>query len=107
MKLITERQQIRDVAKEWEAIYKYYPETSEFTETTEKLKKLNVETATAMDVEAIIGNNSWCCPSTCDECGLDYDVVVKVGENPDYEGTTINLCEGCIKKALALISKGD
>jgi hypothetical protein len=40
----------------------------------------------------------------CDECGEDSDTLVQVGEEPDIESSTAELCLGCVKKAYDLIS---
>lgn len=103
MKLITIRSQILDVVKAWEA--QYLGKDSWWVregphETLEELKKLDLQTATAADIEAIIGNNSWACPQQCDECGNYFDVVVQIGKELDYENTTTNLCKDCVKDAL-------
>ena len=52
-------------------------------------------TATASDVEQIIGNNSWCAQHKCSECGTESDVAFEVGEEPDYESATAVLCREC------------
>lgn len=106
MKLITERTQVREVAKRWA---NSYPENGPYGRDPQKqaitkaLAALDVETATAADVAAIIGNDSWCCPQKCHECGAVVDVAVQVGEEPDYESNTATLCFACVENALALM----
>lgn len=98
MELITERTQVRNVAKLWR---RQYPNSKQ--DIAEKLDALDVETATAEDVAAIIGNDSWCKPSKCNECGETVPVAVMVGEEPDYESATATLCFSCVEKALSLM----
>ena len=106
MKLITERTQIREVASRWRL---QYPESGKYGKDPTKqaiansLSALNVETATADDVFAIIGNTSWCEPQKCNECGDVFDVVIQVGEEPDYESRTATLCIDCLRKAIDTI----
>jgi len=102
VKLITERTQVRDVAARWRA---QYPgsRTDDKDAIAEKLDALDVDTATAEDVAAIIGNDSWCGPSTCNECGAVVTVAVMVGEEPYYESATATLCFACVEKALSLM----
>ena len=54
-------------------------------------------------VDAIIGNDSWTRVPECNECKKNVAAVVQVGDEPDYESSTAWICEGCLKKALALI----
>lgn len=98
MKIITERTQVRDVAKRWRQQY-----TNSKQDIAKKLDALDVETATSADVAAIIGDNSWCGLLKCDECEEKVAVAVMVGEEPDYESATATLCVACVKKALQLM----
>jgi hypothetical protein len=38
----------------------------------------------------------------CNGCGERVRAVVTVGEEPDYESSTTNLCKACLLTALAL-----
>lgn len=51
------------------------------------------------DVDRIIGNKSWT-DNRCDECQTQADTV-QVGQRPDYESRTADLCESCVRRALA------
>jgi len=42
----------------------------------------------------------------CEECGKLVDVVVEIGEPPEYDSITPYVCESCLRKALALIEHG-
>ena len=70
-----------------------------------RLAALDVETATAADVEEIIGNDSWTVID-CDECGERVPAVVRVGYDPDYESSmnsTALVCADCLRRALSMI----
>lgn len=99
MKLLSEREQVRSVVKRWR---ERYPDP-EFR--LRDLDALDPETATAEDVAAAMGNRSWVCQRTCDECGEDSWSCVELGEEPDDESCTATICEGCLRKALALIER--
>lgn len=106
MKVITIRSQIREVAERWNETHKDNRPTMDrahnarMLEIPKKLAGLDPETATAADVEAIIGNDSWACPQHCDECCKEEcDVVVSFEREGRYEGWY--LCRGCIEKAYA------
>ena len=98
MKLLSEREQVRSVVKRWR---ERYPDP-EFR--LRDLDALDPETATAEDVAAAMGNRSWVCQRTCDECGEDSWSCVELGEEPDDESCTATICEGCLRKALARLS---
>jgi len=50
-----------------------------------------------------ITNSSWT-NLDCHECGQNVDKVVVLGEKPDYESNTAQVCFNCLKKALDLIN---
>jgi hypothetical protein len=50
-------------------------------------------------VDQIIGNGSWT-RVKCDNCGKVASVVT-VGQEPDYESSTANVCQDCLRNALA------
>ena len=103
MKLITERSQIKEIANRWHSQYEHNVQTNEIVNIEIKLALLDKETATTKDVTEIIGNDTWCQPSKCDECGAIVDVAVQVGKDTDYKSATAVLCISCIEKALSLI----
>jgi predicted Fe-S protein YdhL (DUF1289 family) len=72
-------------------------------EIADRLDALDPETATVEDVALVMGNRSWACQQPCDECGEYSWSCVELGEEPDYESCTATICEGCLRKALALI----
>lgn len=104
MKLITIRTQIRDVAERWRERYssRAYQNHESFQEIQRALDAVDKESAAASDIEAIIGNDTWVGPITCNECGNKFDAVVEVGEAPDYESNTACLCLDCARKALSI-----
>lgn len=50
---------------------------------------------TPEDVDRVIGNSSWT-SIKCDECGKYVEEVIQVGEEPDYESCTANICKPCL-----------
>lgn len=59
----------------------------------------------ADDVDNAIGNGSWTWLQ-CNECGSAVEECVQVGQEPDYDSATAQICIKCMKKALKLI-RGD
>jgi hypothetical protein len=105
MKLITERSEIRTVAKRWRAQYiAAFDRSPDKKQIAIKLDELDPETATAADVARIIGNKSWV-ETVCDECGARGVDVVEMGQEPDYESCTAHVCGDCLAKALRLLGR--
>lgn len=55
-------------------------------------------------VDEVIGNTSWTA-CRCDECEGQFDAVIEVGQEPDYESSTAKLCEGCVQYALGVFDE--
>ena len=72
----------------------------------ERLKALDVETATPAEVAAIIGNRGWI-EESCDLCDTYDAPIMRVGEAPDYEARWLWLCETCAKKIVAAFNSPD
>lgn len=106
MRLTTEREQVRTVAKRWRSAYAYgyWKKDKEKQDILARLEALNVEVATAGDVAAIIGNGSWVEPFTCDECEARSWDVVLLGDEPDHDARYVHACKKCLRKALRLAS---
>jgi hypothetical protein len=108
MKLITERSLIRTVVIRWEKVYgkhSVHMHSKKFQEIGKKLSTLDLETATVDDVAAIIGNNTWCENTKCNDCGEEVSTAIEVGEEPDYESATAYLCFSCLEKAYNLMKQ--
>jgi len=101
MLVITERDLIRTVPQRWDEQYKGPNRTPDKVAISKRIRALDLESATAKDVEAAIGNDSWT-ELKCDECGKYVTWVVQVGEKPDYESNTANLCRECLAQVWAL-----
>lgn len=109
MRLINERENVRGVAERWKAQYFRSGtwarlDIGRAEKIYHDLAALDPETATARDVAAIIGNSSWAGPGDCNECGQSRNVLVELGQEPDYESATDRICEDCLRKALALVT---
>lgn len=102
MKSWTTRDQIREIAQRWA---RQYPPGHKFGAdkdgVAQRLAALDGESATAADVEAIVGNASWV-GLKCDDCGAKVEAIIQLGEEPDCESATANVCDDCIRKACEL-----
>lgn len=50
-------------------------------------------------IDVAIGNSSWT-RLKCDECDNDVQELVQIGQEPDYESATANVCFDCLHRAL-------
>lgn len=111
MKVITTRSKILIVAERWKAQYftRHGEEWGRMAaghpeEIYNKLIKLDLEKCSSEEVEAIIGNFSWT-RIFCDDCKEYVHKVVQLGEEPDYDSSTVNACVDCLKKALKAVAE--
>lgn len=99
MRIIRKSDLILKVSEEWD--YQYKNTTQE--DKIEKGNRLRTEKPqTEEAIEKIIGTKSWT-RNECDECGNDCDITIQLGEEPDFESNTANICPECLKKALSLL----
>lgn len=36
----------------------------------------------------------------CDECGQECDMLILLGQEPDYESSTAGICKNCLDRAV-------
>lgn len=108
--LASEREEVAGVASRWKAQYCdgrglwHNHGGSNRLSTYEQLRHLSPE-ATAAEVAAIIGNDTWV-GETCTECH-SRKAIALVGEEPDYESATVYLCAECICKLYTMATARD
>ena len=61
-------------------------------------------TPTREQVDAAIGNASWT-STKCDHCGARDVPVVELGQEPDYESATADVCAECLREALGALGE--
>lgn len=100
MKTMTVEDRIANVADRWKAQYFGSQWMSvRMMDVWSKLKALP-ENATAAQVAAIVGNDTWT-SIRCYECGQHVEVVIVLNETEDYN--TFAICEGCLNAAQILL----
>lgn len=97
MKQITKRERILEVLTRWQ---RQYPTGKELI--TERLKELDLSTASEQEVKEIIGNGTWT-ELNCYECEKN----VEVGAMFEYGEDSFMLCRKCLKTAIAVIDVKD
>lgn len=104
MKVITERTLIQGVAARWRESYGYRDKTygADKQVIAQQLEALDKDKATAAEVKAIIGNDSWTEVGRCHECDSVALTLVQLGQDPDYESRTAEICIPCLKKSIKL-----
>ncbi len=108
MKIIRKRDVIRGVLQRWDDAYGNMPngwrlhDGATVNEKRARIAALDLDTCASTDVDAAIGNTSWTC-NCCDVCGEDVAVLVRIGEEHDYEARRQDVCMRCLKNARMLI----
>lgn len=109
MKLITRQMKADTAARDWFHTYAHtsYWKEGRFSvtgltkeETHTKLVALGAH-PNPDDVDSVIGNKSWTA-CICNDCGKYVEAVVQLGQEPDYDSATANICFPCLKKAVKL-----
>lgn len=106
MKFITRQIRANDAARAWNAQH-WGSKDPHKIDIGENLSSLG-KTPSPDDVDETIGNGAWTTVPFCDECEKDSDLVVQLGEDPDYESNTAFICLECLRSALngATVSGG-
>ena len=104
MEVITRRDLARTAAARWDRQYANYPCTPEQTAIGKALHALGPDPDPDA-VDKTVGNGSWT-ELCCDECGTyPLPAVARVGEPPNYESSTADLCLRCAAKATHLLAE--
>lgn len=107
MLIITKRELINTVAEKWKYQYfssgKWGKYNGDPEDVYKQLCALGND-ATEEDVSRIIGNDSWT-RNKCNECNLDCEIIVRLGELPDYDSATACVCRDCLLKANKAINE--
>ena len=84
------------VAARWREQYGDEPKNPKFGEILRALDALGVG-ATAEEVEQIVGNESWT-REWCAVCCRMVTTWARIGDEPDYESSTVYVCDECAPK---------
>ncbi len=113
MNLITKKEKIAKVASRWYKAYfcslrhgEWYMNSplNRKGKTKEEIYNTLIEKKpeTEQEVIDIVGNRSWT-SNCCDECGKESDILVVIGQEPNYESDTASICKNCLEKALEMV----
>jgi hypothetical protein len=107
MRKITRQTQANNVADRW---HKQYPDGNGYREKHIGMWKKLCDLGgrpNPDDVDSLTENSSWTDVGSCNECNLESDTLIELGEEPDYESSTAYICPACLKKALQLVRTRD
>lgn len=113
--LIHRRDVIRAVRDRWLKQYEHYSDDhkvgwdkSDPSKMAGQIRKglaaLDLETCQRADIDAVLGVSRWAV-NECDECQGDFPVVLRLGQEPDYETRWWDLCIGCLDKARETLAR--
>lgn len=97
---ITERSLILGAVHQWQG-NSYYTTKKKHKDILNKLKALDLNTATANEINEIVGSLLVFC--SCDHCDSEEYPFVEIGERIPYECTSQTLCLKCMKDAVAVM----
>jgi hypothetical protein len=102
MVLLTKKDILSNLPERWKSQYRTNYQLSNGKMTFDIINELEAETnLTEERAKEILGNDSWT-RNKCDECNADVYATVQLGQEPDYESATANICLDCLNKAVAL-----
>lgn len=67
-----------------------------------RMLTLDPETCTVAQFEEALGVTHWTA-NCCDECKEDFDTLLHVGQEVDYDARWLLLCKGCLLKAADML----
>lgn len=111
--IITSSELIRKVAERWKEQYFIYGQWETIRDLQEggkisskvvydRLSQLNLDTASISEVDAAIGADGWA-TTTCNQCSRKCENVIRLGDEPDYDSSTVVICEDCLSKAVKVM----
>lgn len=108
MERVTLRAKCAGVAQKWREQYfvnKCWGTTQRGSsrDVYEKLIELG-PSPTSVQIADVIGNDSWT-HVRCDECEQPQERVIRLGQRPDYDVSTIYICDECLNRAIELLHK--
>lgn len=108
---IQQRDIIRGMRARWLDQYKTDHDSKEtgwrggtFGEVRARLAALDLETCSAEDTAKALGGPNWA-ENTCDNCGKSWPVIIRIGQEPDYDARWQDLCGECLGQAVDILSK--
>ncbi len=101
MEIISKKDKIANICQRWKNQY-YKNEKWLYDDKFKILNELSqADLLTEEKIYEIIGNKSWT-ENICEECEKDCDILIQLGEEPDYESATVCVCKDCLNKAIDL-----
>lgn len=100
-KLIFKRDHLDRIPERWRRQYGkgFYLNDQSKQDIQRRLDGLTIGKFMAEEADEIIGNSSWSA-FNCDMCGEDKDVLMHMGDEPDYEAQWLDCCRECLVKAI-------
>jgi hypothetical protein len=104
---VTQREVIRGVRDRWLEQYKHYPDENRVGmgdrlrsvgSIRKALAALDLETCSVSDIDAAIGTTGWA-DNECDLCHQSQTLVIRLGDEPDYEARWVDVCPNCLAAA--------
>ena len=109
IQVITKRDVIRGVRDKWLGQYRASPDEARlrwdhqrtFGDVRRSLGALDLEACESTDIDRAIGVTDWA-SLKCDECSADCELLVRIGDEPDYDNRWIDVCVNCLRTAVKM-----
>ena len=109
MRVLSEREMVKQAIHNWVSSYgtdRTYGADKRGRKVGAELLAMDQDSATAEQVQEIIGNESWARKARCNNCGSVTWDLVELGEPRDYESATACVCRDCLTEALRMLDAG-
>lgn len=105
-KIITKQSKVPLAIENFLKYYPFYKDKGSFyTELRFKnISKLDINNCSVEEFNTALGETLWT-ENRCDECTGDFDKLIHIGREPDYETRWLHLCVGCLQKGILELSK--
>lgn len=100
MMAVTKSEKCKTIAERWARQYPSHKRSEDKTAVYEQLVGLQ-GCGTEEQIDSIIGNRSWT-RNACTECDKDSQTLIRLGDEPDYDSSTVWICLTCLKVAVKL-----
>lgn len=104
MYIVTKQGMVKPLIERFFEAYEKFGSTNAVfynKERYDRMAKLNPYSCTVSEFDEALGHSGWT-DNQCAECGNDFEELVHIGEEPDYEASYVRVCKGCLTKSLEM-----
>lgn len=112
MRIVNRREAIKLAIENFISTYSRYDRNSTMTWTKGKPLSYFLDRVAALDAEscsvenlnaALDKDGSTWGRNECDQCGGDFENIIRIGDEPEYDERWQDLCVSCLKDAIEML----